>query len=70
MVIAQSETFSDWGLQYSDAIDQFNFLRAGTNKFAIYLSNGNIGINNASPAYKLDVVGDEMINGTLRFKES
>lgn len=70
MVIAHSETYPDWGLQYADNIDQFNFIGAGFNRLAINLSTGNIGINNASPAYKLDIVGDEMLNGTLRFSDS
>ncbi len=70
MVLAHSSTYTDWGLQYSDALDQFNFLGAGNNRFAINLSYGRIGINNASPSYNLDIVGDEMINGTLRFKDS
>lgn len=36
---------------------------SGTN---IYYNTGNVGINNASPAYKLDVVGDINITGAFR----
>ena len=32
----------------------------------IYYNTGNVGINNASPAYKLDVVGDINITGAFR----
>ncbi len=71
MVISLSPTYPDWGLQFADNLNQFNFLGGGSsNRLAINLSNGYIGINNPSPSYKLDIVGDEMINGTLRFKDS
>lgn len=32
----------------------------------IYFNTGNVGINNSSPAYKLDVVGDINITGAFR----
>lgn len=32
----------------------------------IYYNTGNVGINNASPAYKLDVIGDINITGAFR----
>ena len=31
--------------------------------------NGNVGINNSAPAYKLDVIGDGNINGILRVSD-
>jgi len=63
MIIAHSPGFPTWGLQYSDNGDQFDFLGAGTSRMSINLSNGNVGIGVASPAYKLEVCG------TIRAKE-
>ena len=63
MVIAHSPPFPTWGLQYTDTIDQFDFLAGGTSRMAINLSNGNVGIGVTSPVYKLEVCG------TIRAKE-
>lgn len=63
MVIAHSPAFPTWGLQYSDAGDQFDFLGSGTSRMSINLSNGNVGIGVASAVYKLEVCG------TIRAKE-
>ncbi len=65
MVISHSASFSNWGLQYDDAIDQFNFLANGNNRIAINLTKGFVGINNASPGYRLDVTGNSRIVGNL-----
>jgi hypothetical protein len=65
MVIAHSPGFIDWGLQYDDNLDQFNFLGSGNNRMAIRLANGFVGINNATPSYRLDVTGDSRIAGNL-----
>jgi len=65
MVISHSASFSNWGLQYDDAIDQFNFLANGNNRMAVNLTNGFVGINNASPGYRLDVTGNSRIVGNL-----
>ncbi len=50
MVLAHSTSYPDWGLQYSDANDQFDFLGSGTSKFAINLSSGYVGIGTATPS--------------------
>ena len=63
MIIAHSPGFPTWGLQYTDAGDQFDFVGAGTSRMSINLSNGNVGIGVASPAYRLEVCG------TIRAKE-
>ena len=63
MVIAHSPPYPTWGLQYTDALDQFDFLAGGTSRMAINLSNGNVGIGVTSPVYKLEVCG------TIRAKE-
>lgn len=65
MVLAHSKAFSNWGLQYDDATDQFNFLGNGSNKMAINLNNGRIGLGVAAPAYKLDVSGTSRFIGNV-----
>ena len=69
MVLAHSSSYPDWGLQYNDGIDQFDFLGAGSSKLAINLSNGNSGIGTATPANKLHVVGNQTLEGNLTFTQ-
>lgn len=65
--------FTRIGIDYSGKIDydhtleQFNIYtnQNATSKMTV-LANGNVGINNTNPAYKLDVVGDIYTNGALR----
>lgn len=63
MVIAHSPSYSNWGLQYTDNTDQFDFLGGGSSRMSINLSNGNVGIGVTTPVYKLEVCG------TIRAKE-
>ena len=63
MVIAHSPSYPTWGLQYTDANDQFDFLGAGTSRMTIQLGSGNVGIGVTAPVYKLEVCG------TIRAKE-
>lgn len=65
MVLAHSKAFSNWGLQYDDATDQFNYLGNGSNKMAINLSNGRVGIGNATPSYILDITGTSRFSGNM-----
>lgn len=65
MVLSHSKAFQDWGLQYDDATDQFNFLGNGLNRMAINLSNGRIGLGVAAPLYKLDVSGTSRFLGNI-----
>ena len=65
MVISHSVSSSNWGLQYDDALDQFNFLGGGNNRFAINLTNGRVGIGNGAPAYILDVTGTSRFVGNV-----
>jgi hypothetical protein len=67
MVLAHSTAYPDWGLQYNDGIDQFDFLGAGTSRMAINLSNGYVGIGTTSPSNRLHVVGGQTLEGNLNF---
>lgn len=57
MVIAHSPGFTNWGLEYSDSQDRFNFLGGGTTHATIDLALGRVGIGVAAPGYKLHVDG-------------
>jgi hypothetical protein len=65
MVLSHSLAFSNWGLQYDDALDQFDFLGNGNSKLAVNLTNGRIGINQPLPDYSLDVTGHARITGNM-----
>jgi hypothetical protein len=49
MVITHSPAFTNWGLQYQDSTDKFNFLAGGTPVMTVDLGTQRVGINNASP---------------------
>ncbi|MCX7688828.1 MAG: hypothetical protein N2045_12750 [Fimbriimonadales bacterium] len=49
MVIAHSPPFTNWGLQYQDVGDKFNFLAGGTPVMTVDLGTQCVGINNSSP---------------------
>jgi hypothetical protein len=66
MVIAHSPAYLDWGLQYQDAPDKFNFLAAGTPVMTVDLGTRRVGIGTNSPGYPLHVqtnTGDRAIFG-------
>jgi hypothetical protein len=67
MVLAHSTSYPDWGLQYNDASDQFDFLGSGSSKLAINLGSGNIGIGTNAPSARLHVVGNQTLAGNLSF---
>jgi hypothetical protein len=54
-----------WGANVTSSANLFLTNRFGTNVFQIS-DNGNVGLSNSSPAYKLDVVGDINITGSFR----
>jgi hypothetical protein len=63
MVIAHSPAFSNYGLQYQDASDKFNFTNGTTNALTIDLANSRVGVLNNTPAYALDVSGTTSMTG-------
>jgi hypothetical protein len=63
MILGHSTAYPTWGLQYTDASDQFDFVGGGASKLAINLASGNVGIGTTNPTYRLSV------NGTIRAKE-
>jgi len=44
MVIAHSPAFSNWGLQYNDVDDKFDFLNNGSSVFNVNLGSGSVGV--------------------------
>ena len=57
MVIAHSPAFPNYGLQYQDGADKFNFLGFGVAAMTVDLSNQRVGIGTTNPATPLDLQG-------------
>lgn len=57
MVIQHSPAYPNWGLQYQDATDQFNFLGQGNPVMSVNLYPGSVGIGTATPGAKFDIAG-------------
>lgn len=55
MVIAHSPSFTNYGLQYQDNGDKFNFIGGGTNAMTIEVASGQIGLGTTTPAYQLEL---------------
>jgi len=58
MVIAHSPSFLNYGLQYQDSSDKFNFLSAGSPVLTVDLGLGRVGIGTASPSFQLQLTAD------------
>jgi len=56
MVLAHSPNYPNWGLQYQDSPDKFNFISGGNPVFTVDLGNSRVGILNSSPTASLDIV--------------
>lgn len=57
-IITHSPAFSDWGLNYKDDVDAFNFAQNLTTTapaLHIRVGTGNIGIGNEAPTQRLEV---------------
>ena len=63
MVIAHSPSFPNWGLQYQDYQDRFNFLASGIPVMTVYLSGQSVGIGTTNPTAKLEVNGNARVDG-------
>ena len=57
MVIAHSTSYPNWGLQYQDSADVFNFLSGGTPVLTAHLGSQRVGIGNSIPGARLDIAG-------------
>ncbi|MCC6373117.1 MAG: hypothetical protein IT236_19085, partial [Bacteroidia bacterium] len=58
MVLSHSPTYTNYGLQYQDASDKFNFLSNGTPVLTADLNNARVGIGTSTPSTALQVNGD------------
>lgn len=65
MVLAHSLGFGNWGLQYDDPADQFDFMVAGTSRLSINLPLGRVGVNQVTPLYNFDVNGTTRLAGNV-----
>jgi len=67
MVLAHSPPFPDWGLQYQDSLDKFNFLSGGYPVLTIDLAyqnvyvGGRFGIGNTWPYFPLDMAASQAV---------
>lgn len=57
MVIAHSSSFSNYGLQYEDANDEFHFIGNGIQVLTVELVTQRVGIGTANPSSLLEVNG-------------
>ena len=65
MVIAHSSAFPNYGLQYEDASDRFNFIGNGNPVLTADLTTFRVGIGTTSPIAKLDIAGNiKITDGT------
>jgi hypothetical protein len=55
MVLSHSPEFPNWGLQYQDPADQFNFLSGGSPVMTVALGTRKVGIGTEAPEQQLSV---------------
>jgi hypothetical protein len=70
MVITHSPTFTNWGLQYQDLTDKFNFLAGGTPVMTVDLGYQRVGIGTTSPARPLTIRGEGANAEWLQFRNT
>lgn len=66
MVLSHSPGYPNWGLQYQDPADQFNFLAGGSPVMTVALGTRKVGIGTATPATSLEIQGDTSAGPSLR----
>ena len=64
MVIAHSLPYLNWGLQYQDTTDKFNFLSGGFPVLTADLGSRRVGVGTRYPAAKFDIAGTGTYNLT------
>ena len=65
MVISHSSVYPNYGLQYEDASDRFNFIGNGNPVLTADLTSLRVGVGTTSPIAKLDVAGNiKITDGT------
>lgn len=57
MVIAHSSAFADWGMQYLDSDDKFNFIGGGFTAMSVDLANLRVGVGTFVPEVPLQIGG-------------
>jgi hypothetical protein len=55
MVLAHSPAFANWGLQYQDVTDQFDFLAGGSPVMTVALGSRSVGVGTANPQAPLHI---------------
>jgi hypothetical protein len=65
MVIAHSSAFPNYGLQYEDASDRFNFIGNGNPVLTADLANLRVGVGTYTPQALFEVVGESRISGAV-----
>jgi hypothetical protein len=63
MVIAHSPSATNFGLQYTDVGDRFDFVGSGISRMSVNLLNGNIGIGINNPASRLEIRNPNTLTG-------
>jgi len=68
MIFAHSPAFPNFGLQYTDFDDRFDFLSAGTSIFTVNLGASSVGVNGFfNVAGNSSFTGDVSVNGLNAF---
>ena len=57
MVIQHSSTYPNWGLQYQDTMDVFNFVSGGTPVLTANLGYQRVGVFSKTPGARFDIGG-------------
>ena len=55
MVVQHSPSYPNWGLQYQDTADVFNFLSGGSPVLTAHLGSQRVGVGTSSPGARLDI---------------
>ncbi len=63
MVISHSAAYPNYGLQYDDVNDRFNFLGNGNQVLTTDLANLRVGVGTYTPQALFEVVGEARISG-------